>query len=284
MNNENKKYYKYRSIFNPDGSENAFTASILQKGEIWYSAPKDFNDPFDCNLRLNVDDSTDKEWEIYIDRMAAQYPESRNGLEIAKEQKLWNTAENFRNVGHKTWEENYYLSSVFCLSKKPNSIPMFSYYADSHLGVAIEFEFSNQNVPCGIDYLSALKADPRASTGVVFMKVEYPEEFPELNYHRLYDKFENHELLKSIIFSKHHEWKHEDEYRIFRKGIPGSSAEFDKSIITKIIFGCRTDEGHVDKVREWLDCWPTDVILAKAAECKGRFDLDVVEFDLVKGV
>jgi hypothetical protein len=277
----NEKYYKYRPLYTPDGKEHPFTASIIEKAELWFSAPKDFNDPFDCNLRLHVNDSTDEEWEGYMDDMMRAYPADRRNLEIAKKQKIWRKGPDALKIGEKTWKENYERSSVFCLSKKANSIPMFSYYADCHRGIAIEFEFSSHSVPCGVDYISALMADSKASTGIVFRDVEYPPAFPELNYHRLYN---TPQLLVSMIFTKHHEWQHEEEYRIFRKGIPASSVVFEKKLIPKIVFGCRTEQRDVDLVTKWLAGWPTDVILSKATQRNDSFDLDVVDFDLIKGI
>ncbi|BCX49779.1 TPR domain-containing protein [Haloferula helveola] len=279
---EVKKFYKYRSLRNADGSVNEFTAAILQKTEIWFAAPKDFNDPFDCNLRLHVNDSTDEEWVSYLSRMEEAYPEFKEPLQVAKSKRLWRQGDQFCNIGLKTWDETYNRSSVFCLSKKPNSIPMFSYYADNHKGVAIEFEFSDMGVPCGIPYQEALLRDPRTSTGVVFKDVKYSRGFPELNYLRLYDKTESHELVNSIIFTKHHEWAHEDEYRIFRKGVPPSIVSINKSLVTRVIFGCRSTEPDVDLVKGWLVGWPTDVVLARATECRDRFELEVVDFDCVK--
>jgi hypothetical protein len=45
-------YYKYRPLYQigTNGHQEAhpFTKSIFQKAELWYSAPTDFNDPFDC--------------------------------------------------------------------------------------------------------------------------------------------------------------------------------------------------------------------------------------------
>lgn len=281
MNSEVKKYYKYRPL-RQGADPHPFTASIFEKRELWFSAPKEFNDPFDCNLRLHVNDSTDEEWISYIDLMIDQNPSMRPKLEITKNGKLWKVNPSMTaGIGEGTQELNYHKSSVFCLSKKPDSIPMFSYYADSHKGVAIEFSFSNLNVPCGVDYLSSVISRGGTRSGVVFNDVVYPESYPELNYHRLYDR---PELLQNIIFAKHHEWRHEQEYRIFRRAIPASTVNFEHGLLTGVVFGCKSTVEDVDLVKGWLAGWPAPVTLSKTSVSSTSFSLEIEEFDRMGGV
>jgi hypothetical protein len=159
MNSEKKKYYKYRSLYhyNEDGSKNPnqYTASIFLNGELWFAKPRSFNDPFDCSLKLHARDATDEEWDLYMDRLISQTehsePQSAQNLRIAKKERIWRKNKQFREVfGQDMLETHLDKSSVYCLSKKPNSVPMFSYYGDNHYGIAIELEFSDIEVPCGV--------------------------------------------------------------------------------------------------------------------------------------
>lgn len=280
MTSENRKYYKYRPL-RQDGDAHPFTASIFEKRELWFSSPADFNDPFDCNLRLHVDDSTDDEWIAYIDLMMKESPEDRASLEIVKKGKLWRSSpEMTRGIGDSTQKLNYNDSSVFCLAKTAESIPMFSYYADSHKGVAIEFSFSNRNVPCGLNYLDTIASSGADRSGVVFSDVLYPNEYPELNYHRLYG---SDQLLKNIIFTKHYEWRHEREYRIFRRNIRASSVVFDPEILTGVVFGCKAEDSEIELVRGWLAEWPTPVALSRSKVSSKSFTLESEVFDQVGG-
>ncbi len=277
-------YYKYRPLYQygADGISNPhpFAKSIFEKGELWYSAPKDFNDPFDCNLKLHVRGSTDEEWNAYCDRMIAQNPSDKTNLESFKSQKLWKTNPDVAtSIGESTLTANYDESSVFCLSNKGNSIPMFSYYADSHQGIAIEFQFSHTEVPCGISFGDLGDRGNWYQRKIVFRDVEYPIDYPELNYHRLYDAED--QLIRSIIFTKYHEWSHEEEFRIFRRKVPASAVQFDKKLLTRVTFGCKTGQDEVDLVKGWLADWPSDVILAKAKTAADRFELEIEDFDTV---
>lgn len=280
-----RTFYKYRPLYRigPTGKEepHPFTQSIFEKAEIWYSAPKDFNDPYDCNLKLHVDDSTDSEWEVYLDNLMYQYPDAKPNLMKVKAKKVWRLDRTFvESIGKLQHEENYQQSSVYCLSKKANSIPMFSYYSDSHRGIAIEFQFADYEVPCGIPCGDIRRPDFWYERKIVFRDVEYPPGFPELNYHRLYG---SDQLLKSIIFTKHHEWAHEEEFRIFRRRIPAASVQFERKLLTRVVFGCKTTQAEVDLVKGWIVDWPTDVMLSKAETAKDRFELVINDFELIKG-
>jgi hypothetical protein len=277
-------YYKYRALYTQDDKGNKvihpFTESIFTRGEIYYGAPVDFNDPFDCNLKINVDNSTDAEWEGYIDDLLAEHPGLSGELILIKSGQLWKTNPALSNDIGKEQHQNHYIdSSVYCLARKANSIPMFSYYADSHAGIAIQFSFSDREIPCGFSFNPTTSGGPLYGGKIVIGDVDYPTALPELNYHRIR---KTDRLVRHLIFTKSHEWAHEEEFRIFRRKVAKSSVPFERSLITKVIFGCKTSDADVNLVKSWLKNWPADVILAKAEPATDRFELVIRDFELVK--
>ncbi len=280
-----KQYYKYRPLYQVGAGgvrePHPFTMSLFKRAEIFFAAPKDFNDPFDCNLRLHANGCTDAEWVAYFDSLIAQYPANKPVLEQAKAGKYWITKPEIKeSLGlnqHRNHNEN---SSVFCLSKNANSIQMFSYYADSHRGITIEFSFSDREIPCGIPFGDANDPDTWYERKVIFRDVEYPPTMPELNYLKLYG---SDQLLRSLLFTKHRKWAHEEEFRIFRRNVPPSAVRFDKALITRVILGCKTGSDDVALVRDCLSGWPTDVVLSKAELASDDFNLHIREIETVKG-
>jgi hypothetical protein len=199
-----------------------------------------------------------------------------------KKNKAWKTNPAFvGNVGKEQIKIHYLDSSVLCLAKKANSIPMFAYYADAHTGIAIEFNFSENEIPCGIVFNSFGTGGVPYGGKVTFGDVDYPLSFPELNYHRLRN---TSALVRNLIFTKSQDWAHEQEFRIFRRNVAQSAVAFDRKIISRVIFGYRTTTADVDLVRSWLKNWPSDVVLSKAAAAVDRFDLVVSDFDVVKKI
>lgn len=279
-----KQYYKYRALLSQRSATTRVahpnTESIFTKAELWYDAPANFNDPFDCNLRTHIDNSTDAEWEAYCDKMMIQFPDSKAQFLATKSGKLWkNNPALGADVGKSQQKLHYNDSSVLCLSKKGNSIPMFSYYADSHCGIAIEFSFSDQEVPCGYPCQPSTPCGKPYDGKVVFRDVEYPSSFPELNFHRLRN---TDKIVRHLMFTKSPEWSHEEEFRIFRRKMPKSATAFDRTLLTRVIFGCKTEPADIALVKSWLSGWPSDVVLSKAEPEVDRFELTVTDFDVVK--
>lgn len=109
--------------------------------------------------------------------------------------------------------------------------------------------------------------------------MEYPEVYPELNFLRIRN---TDKLLRGLLFTKHHEWSHEEEFRIFRRNVPASLVEYRPELLTRIVFGCKTDASDVALVKGWAEGWPTTVILAKAAPANRAFELNIEDFDRIE--
>jgi hypothetical protein len=276
-----KSYYKYRPLYSSgEGNPRVvhpFTESIFTKGEIYYSAPSAFNDPFDCNLQMHLNDATEEDWINYYKRRIPTMKDGvhkQNTLKFLQD-KGWQKIDPSRALVYyngKIYKE----SSVFCLSKKYNSIPMFSYYADQHRGIAIEFTFTLRSIPCGLHCTQYLSKGNPYYTKIMSYEVDYSEEFPDLNYHRL---TEDPLYMRKLIFIKAIEWKHEQEYRIFRSEIPAGTIKYDLRLLTRVVLGCKTGQAELDLVKGWLKDWPSSVIISKAVQAKDRFELNIEDID-----
>jgi hypothetical protein len=293
MNDNFYSLYKYRPLFTLDlegqRHPHPFTANIFKDAQIYYAAPKSFNDPFDCNLKLHFDDATQEEWRIYFDSLAKTYPRIQSNLQKAKRDIFrskngpeWRKFSNHLKVRiEKSRKWHYEDSSVFCLSKKPNSTQMFSYYADSHQGIAIEFKFGTRTIPCGIPFGDPTNPKDWYAGKIAISEVAYQEELPELNFIRL-SQHQN-QIVHSLMFTKQKDWSHEQEVRIFRLGVKAAAAPFERSMVSHIIFGCKANEAEVLLVKDWLRDWPVDVTLSKAEQVQGKFDLEIKYLETIKG-
>ncbi len=278
MSYPKRSYYKYRPLYadRSGAVPHGFTQSLIESRRLFYATPTSFNDPFDCNLRLHANDSTDDDWVGYIDELIAQYPSRRDQLTAVKNGKLWAKHPELSDIGLSTRRTIYEDSSVLCLAKRPDSIPMFAYYADDHNGIAVELEFSDDEIPCGIPCGNLADPENLYQRKIVMNDIEYLPDLPELNYHRLYGK---RQLIKSLMFTKFDGWRHEVEFRIFRKGVAASTVGFPATMLKRVIFGARTGSAEVDLVKHWLSHHGHPVILAKAEGAAGRFGLDVSDFE-----
>jgi hypothetical protein len=267
-----QSYFKYRSL---SDSHVEYTKAIFEKRELWYSAPKDFNDPFDCNLPLNSDGSSDSEIIDFMTNVASRRGKtlSSNELNLALEKvKSGQTAVLFSK-----WREEYFRdSSVLCFSHLEDSIQMFSYYADGHKGICIEFSFSVLDMPTGISVAQQLFGSPR----IVPLDVVYQKKFPELNFFKL-SALGPEIMAQNTIGVKARRWVHEKEYRIFRPQMPAGAVPFAPKILKRVILGAKTGDKEMDLVKGWLKEWPTPVVLSKAEADARSFTLNIHDIETV---
>lgn len=87
------------------------------ENRIYYAAPQDFNDPFDCRFCVNMDDAP------------------LNAFGLSKCNELKTSAENW------FWEDVNKNASVLSLSEVNDDILMWSHYSDSHAGICLELTF-----------------------------------------------------------------------------------------------------------------------------------------------
>lgn len=108
------RLFKYRSIAEHSRSN---TSRIITGGHIYYAAPNEFNDPFECQFCVNMNGA----------------PLNAFGLSKRDETKAfaekWLTDYTNKNV------------SVLSLSKVNDNVLMWSHYADSHTGICLELTF-----------------------------------------------------------------------------------------------------------------------------------------------
>jgi hypothetical protein len=123
--------YKYRH-WNPN------SRTVLENGQIWFSRPSDFNDPFDCQLRPRIPKAPQAIKTILRKKFEQAFP-NLGPKEIKKKLNAACTAnpkelrkflvEFFR----KRLAEDL---KIFCLSEICDDLLMWSHYADSHRGLA----------------------------------------------------------------------------------------------------------------------------------------------------
>jgi len=265
-----QSYFKYRPLTDPH------TKDIFEKRELWYGTPASFNDPFDCNLPLNCNGSSDEEIEDCSTEIAKilgirlSDDDLKSTVDVTKSGRINDLFSKWR-------KEVYKDSSVYCFSKKGDSIPMFAYYADAHKGISIEFSFSILDMPCGY----SLAQQMFVRNKIIPLGVDYSNDFPELNLIELVLNHNPRTLARNLIGVKAKQWEHEEEYRIFRDQIPAGTVPFAPPIIKRIILGEKTGNKEMEKIKGWLKEWPTPVILSKAEADNKSFKLNINDVETV---
>ena len=100
---------------------------MLKNREFYFSDPKHFNDPVDCQIGI-----------YSALKAAVDLAEKENETVKSKLQKLGTIDEIFRKI-----ENGVKRAAIFSLSNEENNVLMWSHYADSYKGFSSGFSLSN---------------------------------------------------------------------------------------------------------------------------------------------
>lgn len=273
--------YKYRPLYNGDKNNYEFndhTLSILKNGELYFSKPKEFNDPFDCLFPILPYEITQKQ---VLEKIHSKDPESR---EKRKQLKLYirdfckkdiGSYVNYfnsliKNDSKMLYELNRDQSDIFevcCFSKNFKNILMWSHYADSHKGICIGIKTIYEENSNLIEFKKVKDVDK-----IKAEKVKYNSEnkkIPPVNYQDLTE-----DLVVQSIITKSLHWKYEEEYRtiLLKNMVNIQNLNLKKENICKVIFGFKTPLGiirdtlHFIKISKFIDISKLEVYQMKDDE------------------
>ncbi len=215
---------------------NEYLLEMLFTKKLWYSKPDTFNDPFDCHLNFDTHIPEDRyekclRWQLKRERRSQSQIDadikkliSETGIvnedamrvidEIAA-----STLDVIKRIG------------VLCLTESNTDVTMWAHYADNHKGLCLGFLISG---------------------AASLEKVTYVAEAPIVNFSELLDdRLDDNENEYKWIFSKHHDWRNEKEWRVV---VPqGNQLWPIPGRIRTVIFGLRMDESRREVIKKILE-------------------------------
>lgn len=105
-----------------------YTSRIVTDARIYYAAPKQFNDPFDCQFCVNVDGAP------------------LNAFGLSKRDEIKAYSEKW------LWDETNKDVSVLSLSELKDNPLMWAHYSDSHTGICLELTFQTSQALHRVKY------------------------------------------------------------------------------------------------------------------------------------
>lgn len=221
---------------------------ILETKKLWFSSPKDFNDPFDCNVNLIDFTPSDKDIVQFINDKVSGNRNIRR-QEIRKNKK---NPYRIKNQMAEQTQKLFYDSGICCFSEVNNNILLWAHYADSHKGLCLKFN------SCIFD------------VGTTTAKVNYKTGYETSNFWT-----EKGGAIYHLVFTKSDDWKYEKEIRAFRMLGKGRT-DFDIINFTEIIFGCKTDQSTILKMKNLvIDLKYKHIRFRQAKQTKSSFKLRI---------
>ena len=161
-------------------------------------------------------------------------------------------------------------AGVLSFSKRKDNVPLWSHYANHHRGLCLEFNIKEWTKD-KVQYHHHLD------------KVQYSisRQFVTLSP----EEQSTTETLKKIVFTKHNNWRYENEWRMIRS-FPNRCApylEFPKPALTGVIFGLRIADNDRCAVEQIIrDTDYPKLILYESREDHARFSVNIVPVYLTK--
>jgi hypothetical protein len=135
------RIYKYYS-FNESDFDNDKKIESFKENYLWFSKPTFFNDPFDCNMEIIM------HYNNFLN--------SVNSISDKAEDLIISATKDF---------------GICCFSETNDNIHMWSHYAQSHKGICVEYDFSDDE-----DYFSNL-----LQCNCSILDVDYRDKLIDLN-------------------------------------------------------------------------------------------------------
>ncbi len=235
--------YRYRSI------DSRFN-DILTKEELMFSKGTEFNDPFDCNIEVDTN-NTENEIKQYLSSiLPCQIPPDVIDILVST---AFQDMVMFHQLVNESVRKVIEKKGIVCFSKINNNVLLWSHYSDCHKGCVLTFDVL------------------QAPNFFLFpLNVIYQSNYP--NYNHLQN---SSDLVTSLIRTKSLDWEYEAEVRIVKMS-PGPY-KFNKSSLVEIIFGWRTSDSEIKRIQKLtLDNNYSHVVFKRAKLKKNQFGLDIV--------
>lgn len=281
-----KILYKYRVWKDEKDKKDSykFHRELLTKRRIYFSSPKDFNDPFDSKIYFEFDFSDKKK---AVKKIIDFYKRESPNINSKERKKL--ASKKLRELIFKKDDRVSFLDSqldetiknsygVYSLSENKGSILMWSHYSFSHKGFCVGLCPKIINEHRNNFY-------KRKSNFYLIQEVEYKKEYPKLNYYdSSIDEF--HNFLNIVLTTKFIDWQYEQEYRLVlylsaenyeNNKILTNGQRRDtlpKSAFKEVILGCEMCDEHKEEIKKVLRKENFEVDLYQAKMKDRSFGLD----------
>ena len=244
--------------------------SLIKTGEVYFSHPSNFNDPFECRAQV-VYDPKGVNTVKHVNARAKQFfPDASPADRLRLSAQVRRKYSQPRSEGH----ENKIIdhrTGLLCLVERPDNLLMWAHYGDSHKGVCLEFDTS--------EWLLRLAA-----------KIHYSETYPVVDTANQTPE----EIMRDTLLRKSQEWEYEQEWRIVSmQGMTSGRPDVQRlyasmhgsglhhmpnRLLRRIIFGANASEASIALVKSWVDEAGLSCTFSRCRLAHGRFKLELENF------
>lgn len=240
--------YKYMDV-----TEDGIThlEDLLRENLIWFSSPREFNDPFDCRSVFDIRNSRE---EIVLRKTAYL---ARKGASLAvalaqAEQDIPQHSDELENWQHQRIEAHSHRTAntgMLCLTILCDNQLMWTHYAKWHTGVCIQFRVRDDREESHMAFIA--EAQP----------IAYADRCPLINFVRD-NRFD---IVQKALLTKASPYRYEAEWRIVRYDDGPGLKPIPIGIIGSVILGVNMKSATRDRVIQACAAYDGDVGIVKAS-------------------
>jgi len=243
VNDYTSTLLKYRNF-------DSYTESVLLNNQLYFSSPKNFNDPIDCKIEIRYDlGSFESVYSKHLDFLIFSKPylsltERKNEATIMANRimKNINNIELRKKLNEDIFNKIDNTIGICSFSSIIDSILLWSHYSNSHRGFCLKI-----NYQVLYNELENLFEKSKIISYLI-KKVNYVDKYLELNPYTTDDV-----LLQIQLFTtKMKCWEYENEYRILIPELVNSKINFSENIFDSIYLGANISSPDFNRVQKIL--------------------------------
>lgn len=220
-----KYIYRYKYLGDGKGLR-----SLISNRDIMFTNPKSFNDPFDCFPVLKLKPFKDLKSNNPYMYSALGLDRLKGAERILAVEKMYNRMRSRIKSGDFI-SDLFSQASVLSLSKIPDSVLMWSHYAQHHRGAVVEFKIPiNRARFFNHEYSHA---------DLISLDVKYEKNRPIMVFDGSPASRET--ILDQMFLVKSEVWAYEQESRVIKNEGGQGVFSFESDLLNSIILGARNE-------------------------------------------
>ena len=196
---------------------------------LYFGAPRNFNDPYDCDIVLSVSNMTEEEYHTNV----------ANKFGVSNPVPFQEFVANTNKLLEEFVIARRNLSGVLCLCEENHNVLMWSQYADRGRGVCLGFDPYHQNA-------SDKREGVVRFSGKAFTKVTYTTEILDNDAYKVLVDGTNRPYM-DLFSRKAKNWEHEKEWRMF--ALKEGKLKYEAEALKRVDLGTEVSKYTKDFVR-----------------------------------
>jgi len=223
--------------------------SIVLDNRLYFPSPSQMNDPLEATPKLKWSKDGAMTRAQIREMIKRQAPTMRFSEQFALRDTIWHRTQHpdrrasFRQ-SIADWLSASFLGSSLCSFFPQLDYAKWATYGDTGRGYALVFRRSTEWV---FDVRGQHFVGDAPLVRMRVLPIEYSETYPEIDLDMDWYESENGwEAIRRGLLTKLDQWKHENELRVIRPGVPPSGQPFRPESLVGVIAGHKASDQLVD--------------------------------------